>query len=97
MRDYFKEQKIDLRLMDDDPRIFQLLEKLNTEFRSGFSSLQGTLIDRPEFKECIDVIKNEKNLIISGNAGYGKSGCVESILDYCDEQKIPYVALKLDR
>ena len=97
LRDYFKEQKIDLRLMDDDPRIFQLLEKLNTEFRSGFSSLQGTLIDRPEFKECIDVIKNEKNLIISGNAGYGKSGCVESILDYCDEQKIPYVALKLDR
>ncbi|MFR5858470.1 MAG: hypothetical protein ACLUJC_04490 [Clostridia bacterium] len=97
LRDFFQDQEINFRLMDSNPSILQCIEELNREFHLGFLPLHRELIDRPEFEECIDVLKNEKNLIISGNAGYGKSGCAEAIVNYCKNEKIPYIALKLDR
>lgn len=97
LRKYFQEQEIALRLMDSDQRVMQRIEMLNAEFSSGFSPLRGILIERPEFEKCINFLKAEKNLIISGNAGYGKSGCVEAIINFCKDNNIPYLALKLDR
>ena len=55
------------------------------------------LIDRNEFGECIEAINDEQSFVISGNAGYGKSGCTEAILNYCEGEDIPYIAIKLDR
>ncbi|MBO5336863.1 MAG: hypothetical protein J6A94_07035 [Lachnospiraceae bacterium] len=95
--DYLAGQKIELRLMDGDKRIIPQMIAINQEYRTSFKSLKEGLIQRREFEKCIDAIKSEQNLIISGNAGYGKSGCTEAILDYCENEKIPYIAIKLDR
>ena len=38
------------------------------------------LINRKEFGECIETINDEQSFVITGNAGYGKSGCTEAIL-----------------
>lgn len=94
---YIEKQGLEFRLVNNDPRVLPRVEMLNREFRSGFSPLQNALIDRPEFEQCIAAVKDGKNLIISGNAGYGKSGCVEAILNYCEENLIPHIALKLDQ
>lgn len=95
--DFLKKQGIVLRLKDGDKRIVPRINEINQEFRENFRPLQGGLVHRKEFDDCIEDITNEKSIIISGNAGYGKSGCTEAILDYCEEKKLPHIAIKLDR
>ncbi len=95
--DYFENQKIELRLRDNDSRIAPRINEINREYRETFKPLQGGLIDRKEFSSCIVAIEKEKSIIISGNAGNGKSGCTEAILNYCKREKIPHIAIKLDR
>ena len=95
--DYFTNQGIVLRLKDGDKRIAPRINEINQEYRENFRTLQGGFIYREEFDDCIKVIENEKSAIISGSAGYGKSGCTEAILNYCEERKIPCIAIKLDR
>ena len=95
--DYFVKQGIVLRLKDGDKRIVPRINEINREYRESFRALQGGLIHREEFDDCIKAIENEKSTIVTGSAGYGKSGCTEAILNYCDERKLPYIAVKLDR
>lgn len=93
---YFKEQKIEMRLRDGDERILPRLIQINQEYRNAFKPLIGGLVHRREFEDCINAIKSEKSFIISGGAGYGKSGCTEAIIDYCEKEDIPHIAIKLD-
>lgn len=95
--DYFTNQKIKFRLRDNDDRIAPRIKEINQEYRETFKPLQEGLIDRKEFGSCIDAIENEKSFIICGSAGYGKSGCTEAILNYCERKRMPYIAIKLDR
>ena len=95
--EYFSSQKISFRLNDGDRRIVPRINEINQEYRAYFRPLKGGIIYRKEFDECIEAVKNEKGIIISGSAGYGKSGCTEAILAYCEEKKIPHIAIKLDR
>lgn len=95
--DFFKVQKIELRLRDNDDRIVPRVNEINQEYRETFKSLQEGLIERKEFGRCIELIENEKSFIICGSAGYGKSGCTEAILNYCERKRMPYIAIKLDR
>lgn len=95
--DYFKNQKIELRLRDNDDRIVPRVNEINQEYRETFKPLQEGLIERKEFDRCIELIENEKSFIICGSAGYGKSGCTEAILNYCERKSMPYIAIKLDR
>ena len=95
--DYFIKQGITFRLKDGDKRIAPRISEINQEYRENFRPLQGGLIHRKEFDDCIEAIINEKAVIISGSAGYGKSGCTEAILNYCEEKKLPHIAIKLDR
>lgn len=95
--DYFIKQRIAFRLKDGDKRIAPRISEINQEYRENFRPLEGGLVRRKEFDDCIEAIVNEKATIISGSAGYGKSGCTEAILNYCEEKKIPHIAIKLDR
>ena len=95
--DYFRNQKIEFRLRDNDDRIAPRINEINQEYRETFKPLQEGLIDRKEFGSCIESIENEKSFIICGSAGYGKSGCTEAILNYCERKRTPYIAIKLDR
>ncbi|WP_051835109.1 AAA family ATPase [Lacrimispora celerecrescens] len=97
LQDYLTAQHIKLRLIDGNRRIVPQISTINQEYRASFKPLQEGLIQRNEFEKCTKAIKNEQNLIISGNAGYGKSGCTEAIIDYCEIEKIPYIAIKMDR
>lgn len=97
LRNYFTNQGIRMRLLEGDKRIIPQLKLINKEYRHSFKPLNEGLIERNEFAECIEAINNEQSFVISGNAGYGKSGCTEAILNYCEKEDIPYIAIKLDR
>ncbi|MDE6055448.1 MAG: hypothetical protein K2G55_17215, partial [Lachnospiraceae bacterium] len=97
LMNYFGKQGIEMRLRDGDNRILPRLIEINQEYRDSFKPLKEGLIHRKEFDDCINAIKSEKSFIISGRAGYGKSGCTEAIIDYCEEESIPHIAIKLDR
>ena len=97
LREYFSKQDIRMRIFDGDNRIIPQVELINKEYRASFKLLKEGLIDRKEFRECIEAINAEQSFVISGNAGYGKSGCTEAILNYCERTDIPHIAIKLDR
>ena len=44
---------------------------------------------RKEFDNCIKYIMDGKGVVITGNAGYGNSGCTEAILNFCEDANIP--------
>lgn len=60
--------------------------------KQTFKPLQEGLIERKEFGRCIELIESEKSFIICGSAGYGKSGCTEAVLNYCERKSMPYIA-----
>lgn len=95
--DYFAKQNITMKMKAGDKRLAPRIQEINEEYKDTFVSLQGGLIQREEFGMCIDAIESEEMVIVSGNAGCGKSGCMEAILNYCEKNRIPYVAVKLDR
>ena len=97
LRQYFVKHGIHMRMLDVERRILPQIDKINREYKDCFKPLREGLIDRSEFEECIEAINSEKSFIITGNAGYGKSGCAEAILNYCERGDIPYIAIKLDR
>ena len=97
LTNYFQKQEINFRLQDNDERISPRIQEINQEYRENFYPLLSGFVHRKVFDDCIEAITNEKSIIISGNAGYGKSGCTEAILNYCEEEKIPHIAIKLDR
>ena len=95
--DYFTKQNITMKMKAGDKRLAPRIQEINEEYKDTFVPLQDGLIQREEFGMCIDAIESEEMVIVSGNAGCGKSGCMEAILNYCEENRIPYVAVKLDR
>ncbi|MFC4410069.1 hypothetical protein ACFOZY_06410 [Chungangia koreensis] len=83
--------------LEPDERIMHRLEELNHEYKTAFIPLGNGFIKRKEFSICKGAIDSGKSLIIHGRAGRGKSGCTVDIINYCEENVIPYLAIKLDK
>ena len=74
-------------------KIIPRVSELNEQYKNTFRGIKGTFINRPEIDKCIEYIKLDKSLIIHGKAGQGKSGCTQGIIEYCETEDIPYVAI----
>ncbi|UDM71183.1 NACHT domain-containing protein [Vagococcus fluvialis] len=94
---FLEEREIELRDLVSDVRIQPRINQLNREYKESFTKIDGQLIDRNEFAICRKMIDNEESIIIHGKAGRGKSGCTVDIIEHCEENVIPYLAVKLDR
>lgn len=93
---YLRQNKIQFRNLALDTRIAPRIEELNNEYKETFRPINEKLINRNEFKTCIDNIKDGKSIVIDGKAGIGKSGCTQAIISFCEDNRIPYLAIKLD-
>ncbi|WP_301107120.1 hypothetical protein [Sporosarcina sp.] len=82
---------------ESDELIKPRIEELNQEYKSLFFPLDNEFINRNEFSLCRNAIDSGNSLIIHGKAGRGKSGCTVDIINYCELQSIPYLAIKLDK
>lgn len=92
-----KEKDIKFKNLALDKRILPRIRELNSEYRKFFVNIKGELIERKEFDLCKRAIDLGESIIIHGKAGNGKSGCTEAIMDYCEENLIPVIAIKLDK
>lgn len=94
---FLEEKKINLRNLTSDKRIMPRINELNKEYEKSFSKIDDKLIIRKEFSICREIIDSGESFIIHGRAGRGKSGCTVDIINYCQENTIPYLAIKLDK
>jgi len=94
---FIEENNILLKDLSNDKRIIPRISELNREFKESFVALNGGLFYREEFDLCIDEINKGKSLVIHGKAGYGKSGCTQYLINFCDENKIRYISIQLDK
>jgi hypothetical protein len=96
-KDYLSANDLKLKNLANDNRIIPRFDILNQEYRESFKSLKGGFFNRDEFSKCRESLDLEKSLIIHGKAGIGKSGVTEDIINYCNENKINFIAIKLDK
>lgn len=97
LENYLRDCGIEYRNLAKDTRILPRVKALNDEYRRNFISFQKGIMVRHEFKDCKKMIEIGQSFIIHGNAGTGKSGCTENIIDFCNHEHIPYLAIKLDK
>lgn len=94
---FLTSKKINSRNLSTDQRIYPRIKTINNEFRTGFRPLSSGLFSRKEIDTCINHITKCNSVIIHGIAGCGKSGLTENIITFCENEEIPYLALKLDK
>lgn len=97
LRRHLKDNNILFRNIAIDTNVASRIAELNEEYKELFTPISGKLLLRDEFKLCSDTIKGGKSIIIHGKAGIGKSGCTQSIILFCESNRIPYIAIKLDK
>ena len=90
-------ENVEFKKFGQNEKILPCFENLNKQYKNIFKPIKEKLIDRKEFEEAINTIKEMKSLVIHGKAGYGKSGCTEAVIKYCETANIPYIAIKLDK
>lgn len=94
---FLQDKNIQSKDLANDARIMPRLSELNQEYKMAFLPLNSGVITRDEFSICIEKIVAGDSLIIHGKAGRGKSGCTVGVINYCEENSIPYLAIKLDK
>jgi hypothetical protein len=97
LRAYLKDNNILFKNIALDTKIASRVMELNEEYKEMFTPINGELLLRNEFKLCTENIKDGKSIVIHGKAGIGKSGCTYAIISYCENNNIPYIAIKLDK
>jgi len=96
LRQYLQDNGVSFKDLAHDNRILPNIERLNREYLHSFHSFSSGTIIRKESLECWKHIKEGKSIILHGQAGAGKSGCITNIIHFCKEESIPYLAIRLD-
>ena len=97
LNEFFKRKNIVRRDLSNDDINFPCIERLNNDFKKSINLIDNRYIQRKELKSVVECIENCKSMIIHGKAGYGKSGLIHGLIEYLEQQKILYLALKLDK
>lgn len=97
IKKYLKSQNIELSNLAFDDRIAPRIDVLNNEFDMFFIPINNEIIEREEYFKSKELIEDGKSFIISGKAGFGKSGIVQLIVEDCKKNNIPYISIKLDK
>jgi len=99
LREFLSKNGIYPKRLEYDSRIASAIEVLQREFTESIRPqlIDGAPIQRSETSILIDAINNGQNVIVSGAAGYGKSGVLYELTEYLRHEKIPYLPIRLDR
>lgn len=88
---------ISLRRLNNDDKILPRIKILNEEFLASFSPINNSLIHRSATNECYSEITDGHSYVFHGSAGCGKSGIAYQLASMLKDNRIAYLALKLDR
>lgn len=74
---------------------FTNIENLNEKFLNSIHLINDGIIHRSETDKVLAEISNGNSVILHGKAGYGKSGCVNEIVDKLRKNGTLFLALNL--
>lgn len=99
LRDYLSKQNIYSKRLDKDKRILPAIQELQNQFEDSIKPylISSATIKRAETVQLVELIKESKNVILHGAAGYGKSGVLFELTEYLKKNSIPYLPIRLDR
>lgn len=97
IKDYINKNNMRLCNLAFDKKVAPTIDKLNREYDTFFIPINNEMVKREEYSQCKKIIDEGKSVIITGKAGYGKSGVVQLIVEDCKSNDIPYIAIKLDK
>ena len=94
---YLENNCIEYRYLAGNKKIWPTIDRLNEEYEQVFKTFSCGYIERNESSECMEEIRRGNSIVLHGNAGIGKSGCTENIINKCKKEGIVHLAIKLDR
>lgn len=94
---YLEDNCIEYRYLARSNKIWPTIERLNEEYEQVFKTFSCGYIERKESSECMKEIRRGNSIVLHGNAGVGKSGCTENVINKCKQEGIVHLAIKLDR
>lgn len=94
---FFNENNMTLNDLSNSESNFANIAKLNEKFKNEIILINNDYIDREELNSIISNINDEKSIMITGKAGYGKSGIIYGLINYLEKNNFQYLAIKLDK
>ncbi len=86
-----------LRNRSYDERVLPRVNTINQTKWGVYHPVFDRLLHRGATDEVIRIVQAGDSAIIHGKAGSGKSGCLQELINYLNEEHIPHLALKLDK
>lgn len=99
LRGYLAEKGFHPKRLSHDSRIAPVIETLQREFAESIQPLLigGLPIQRLVTSKLISAIHDQKNILVIGSAGTGKSGVLYELTEKLKATGIPYLPVRLDR
>lgn len=95
--DYMEKNGFHPRHYGYDTRVLERINVLNHTHWDEFSAIYDELIHRTATERVINDLHAGKSVILHGRAGFGKSGCLQEVIDSLNEEGTLYLAVKLDK
>ncbi|HFD86632.1 MAG TPA: hypothetical protein ENJ35_03025, partial [Gammaproteobacteria bacterium] len=85
--------------LEHDRRIAPAIEELQKQFSDSIRPglINKEIIPREETSRIIEAIDNERDVVVHGAAGNGKSGVLYELAEHLRKKSIPYLPIRLDR
>ena len=97
LQQYLEQRGYQRRLLASDTNMPLQIERLNHRFRSRFHPIGNRIFPMQEAHRALQAVLEGSDVLLLGEAGVGKSGCVQALLDELDSAHIPYLALSVDQ
>ena len=93
--DWLNRNNLQLRNLRNDSQVIGKIKSLNDRFKANYPFSKNEFVERKCYDECYKVVNKNVFTIIHGSAGVGKSGLIFSLMQKCESNKQPYIAINL--
>ena len=93
--DWLNRNNLQLRNLRNDSQVIGKIKSLNDRFKANYPFSKNEFVERNCYDECYKVVNKNVFTIIHGSAGIGKSGLLFSLMQKCEANQQPYVAINL--
>lgn len=99
VRSFLASHNLHPRNLPHDSRVWPAVQKLQETFKQSISSglIGGQLVPRTETDEVLKALRENGLVVVHGGAGSGKSGVLYELVRILEEQRHPYLPIRLDR
>ena len=94
---FMEKEGFHLRDYGRDETTWSKIQAINQTYWSSCTPINNTVVPRDAVETAMCHLMNQRSVVLHGNAGTGKSFCVELIAKELEASSIPYLRVKLDQ